>query len=172
MSLIIQGRGTRKGELPISEAEALDYFRDIKAFVAKIQEVEKIEEGPGGGLLVSHSPLGAMNYFVTLVYNMTCTWHEHGVRFGAAPFDLGAIKSPHQLVKGEVLGHLTTRPIEAKRTEIELEFGLQIDLPIPFALKFVPEALVRTTADGIMTLRVAASVDSMYRKVEQDFGLR
>lgn len=172
MSLIITGRGVRRGELPVGQAEALAYFRDVKAFVAKIQEVERIEEGPQGSLLVSHRPIGGMNYFVTVVYAMTCDWHEQGVRFGSAPFDLSGMRSPHQLVKGEVSGHLHTQALPNGHTATELDFTLSVALPVPFALKLVPSAVLKTTADGIMSLKVGISVEDMYRKVEEDFGLR
>lgn len=172
MTLTITGRGTRQGELPVSEAEALAYFRDLRGFISKINEVDTIVDGPQNSLLVSHAPIGGMNYFVTVVYALTGTWHDHGVRFGAADFDIKAMKSAHQLVRGIVTGHLTTKAVDEKRTAIDLDFQLAVDLPVPFALKFVPEMVLKTTADGIMNLKVAASVESMYRKAEQDFGLR
>lgn len=169
--LTITGRGAIDGILPAPQAEALPYFDDLAAFLAKIEDVDTVRPlGQPYTYLVTHRPIGAMNYHVTVAYTLVGTKTDGGFTFGSYDFDHGKIKSEHPVVKGFVDGALKVSPRSEAESHIDLKFELKIELPVPTVLKLVPRGLLQTTADGIMTLKVSTSVDSMHKKVLADFS--
>jgi hypothetical protein len=168
--LVIKGTGKKNGEMPLGLEAAKEYFQDLSKFITKIEEVDQCKplKRPNT-YLVTHKPIGAMNFYTTVVYCMEVEWSETGVVFKPLDFEPEQIKSEHMVLKGFVNGGLNLKPVSADTTAVDLVFELNVELPIPPALKLVPQGLVKTTADGIMTMKVAASVESMYKKVLEDF---
>jgi hypothetical protein len=168
--LIIKGTGTKAGELPLGPEKAKEYFQDLSKFITKIEEVDTCKplKRPNT-YLVTHKPIGAMNFYTTVVYCLEAEWTDTGVTFKPLDFEPSQIQSPHMVLKGFVNGGLQLKPVSDEATHVDLVFELNVELPIPPALKLVPQGLVKTTADGIMTMKVAASVESMYKKVLEDF---
>jgi hypothetical protein len=170
--LTIKGTGKKAGELPLGLPQAKEYFQDLPGFIAKIEEVDQVKPlKRANTYLVTHKPIGAMNFYTTVVYCLEAEWTDAGITFKPLDFDPEQIKSEHMVLKGFVNGGLKLVPAGDDRTSVDLVFELNVELPIPTVLKFVPQGLVQSTADGIMTMKVAASVESMYSKVLQDFNM-
>lgn len=170
--LIIKGTGTKSGELPVSRAEALAYFGDLGAFIQKIEDVETVRPlGHAHTVLVTHKPIGALNVFTRVVCALRGEFCETGIQLVPLDFDAEKIKSEHQVLKGFIDGGLVLRELAADRTHAELSFTLRVEFPLPGALKLVPRALVQSTADGVMQMRMASAVNDLYSKVIADFGL-
>lgn len=171
--LIIKGTGTKAGEVPLGQPEALRYFQgDVPEFIKKINEVDTVKPlSRENCYLVTHTPIGAMNYYVTVVYALEAEHTETGMLLKPLDFDTEKIQSPHQVLKGFVEGYLKTHPLADDRTGVDFQFSLAVEFPMPAALSLVPKGLVQTTANGIMTAKVGTTVESMYRKVLQDFNL-
>lgn len=169
--LIITGRGATAGVLPAPLATTRPYFDDLAAFIAKIEDVDTVKPlGKPYTYLVTHQPIGAMNYYVTVAYTLVGTPTETGFTLSSYDFEAAKLKSAHPVIKGYVNGALALTPhAEGEQTHIDLKFELKVELPLPTPLKLVPRGLVQTTADGIMTVKVATSVESMHRKVLADF---
>lgn len=170
LMLIIKGTGKKNGEMPLHHEKAREYFQDLSKFITKIEEVDTCKplKRPHT-YLVTHKPIGAMNFYTTVVYCLEAEWHDTGVTFKPLDFETSQIQSEHMVLKGFVNGGLTMKPVSDEVTAVDLMFELNVELPIPSALKLVPQGLVKTTADGIMTMKVAASVEAMYKKVLEDF---
>lgn len=171
--LIIKGVGRQSGEVPVGQAQALEYFQgDMPAFLQKIDDVDKVKPlGKPNAYLMLHKPIGGLNIFTTLVAALEGEMTDHGILLKPLDFDHEKIQSPHMVIKGFIEGHLKTQPVAEDRTMVELDFTLTVELPLPAALKLVPRGLIQSTADGIMTIRLGAAVNQLYRKVLQDFNM-
>lgn len=170
--LIIKGTGQKAGEIPAGYDRAREYFSDLAGFIQKIEDVDTVKplKRPNT-YLVTHKPIGAMNFYTTVVYCLESEWTDAGVLLKPLDFDTDQIQSPHTVLKGMVNGNLKIDRTDAERTAVHLTFELAVELPIPGVLKLVPQGLIQSTADGIMTLKVGQAVESMYRKVLEDFNM-
>ena len=172
MILTIKGTGKKNGELPIGMAEAREYFSDLGAFVQKIEDVETVKPlGAPMTYLVTDKPIGAFNYFVTIVSVLVGEWHDKGMTLSSRDFDTEKIQSKNQVLKGFIEGELVLTELTADKTGVDLSFTMTIEFPLPGALRLMPQTLVKSTADGIMTLKMGATVDALYKKVLNDFQL-
>ena len=68
-------------------------------------------------------------------------------------------------------GELVLKELGGDRTGVDFWFTFAVEFPVPGALRLVPTSLVQTTADGIMSMRVAVTVNNLYGKVQEDFKL-
>jgi hypothetical protein len=172
MILTIKGTGKKNGEIPVGMAKAKEYFSDLGAFVQKIEDVETVKPlGAPLTYLVTDKPIGAFNYYVTIVSVLVGEWHEKGMTLSSRDFDTDKIKSENQVLKGFIEGELTLTDLGADKTGVDLVFTMTIEFPLPGALRLMPQAMVKSTADGIMTVKMGATVDSLYKKVLNDFQL-
>lgn len=168
----LKGHGSTSGELPIDLAGARAYFADVPAFLAKLEAVDAIKPlSRPGAFLVTHHPMGALGYHVRMVAVLQCDWDETGLRLAPLDFDTAQVPSELPVVKGFINGHLRLGERPGDRTEARLDFTVQVDLPIPSALRLVPRALVQATGDGIMGLQTSMVVSSLFRRVMDDFAL-
>lgn len=172
MILTIKGRGQRSGELPVGLDRALDYFKaDFPRFLEKIEDVESAREIQPNTYLVLDKPIGALNYYVSIVTVLVVEWNERGMTLSSRDFDLEKIKTPHPGLKGFIDGGLVLDPLSGDRTGVALDFTLAVEFPLPTALRLMPQALVQSTSDGIMNLKMGATVQALHRKVLADFEL-
>jgi hypothetical protein len=173
MILTIKGRGIKEGELPIGMAEARRYFeRDLPAFIRKIEDVESVKElGQPGMFLVTDKPIGALNYTVTIVAVLVAEWEEGAMKLSSRDFELDKIKSPHQVVKSFIDGGLKLSDRGPEKTGVALDFTMTVEFPVPGALRLIPQILIQSTSDGIMNIKMGATVQALYRKVLEDFKL-
>lgn len=170
--LIIKGTGLKAGELPAGYDRAREYLQDLPGFIRKIEDVDTIRPlKRENTYLVTHKPIGALNFYTTVVYCMEAIWNEEGVTFNPLDFDTAQIQSPHTVLKGMVTGGLKIAPAGPDRTTVDLRFELAVELPIPGMLKLMPQSLIQSTADGIMTVKVGHAVEVMYKKVLEDFNM-
>lgn len=171
-TLLIKGRGVKNGEGPLSQKEALEYFSDIPSFLLKIDDVDQVKAlSHPNSYLVTHKPVGAFNYHVTVVYALQVEKTETGMVFKPLDFDVEKIKSEHQVLKGFCDGELITKVLAPDRTGVDFYFNLSIELPVAPALMLVPRGLIQTTADGIMNLKIGLTIDAFYKKVMEDLKL-
>ncbi|MDB5099670.1 MAG: hypothetical protein JWM80_4091 [Cyanobacteria bacterium RYN_339] len=172
MILTIKGTGKKNGEIPVGMAKAKEYFSDLGAFVQKIEDVETVKPlGAPLTYLVTDKPIGAFNYYVTIVSVLVGEWHDKGMTLSSRDFDTDKIKSEHQVLKGFIEGELVLADLGADRTGVDLSFTMTIEFPLPGALRLMPQALVKSTSDGIMSLKMGATVEALYKKVLNDFQL-
>jgi hypothetical protein len=172
MIMTFKGRGEKGGELPVALPEAKPYFTDIKAFLHKIEDVREVKElGRPGAYLVKNHPVGALNYYVDVVWAIQIEPTDDGMVIRPLDFDLEKIKSDNQVVKSMVDGELKLKALAADRTGVDFWFTFAVEFPVPGALRLVPSGLIQTTADGIMNVRVSATVGNLYGKVVEDFAL-
>lgn len=172
MIMTFKGRGEKGGEIPVGMAAAKDYFADIKGFLHKIEDVKEVKElGRPGAYLLKNHPQGALNYYVDIVWAIQVEPTETGILIRPLDFDLEKIKSDNQVLKSMVDGELVLTAKGPETTGVDFWFTFAVEFPVPGALRLVPSGLVQTTADGIMTLRVAATVNNLYGKVQEDFKL-
>lgn len=172
MIMTFKGRGEKGGELPVGMPAAKDYFADIKGFLEKIEDVREVKElGRPGAYLLKNHPVGALNYHVDIVWAIQVEPTENGIVIRPLDFDLEKIKSANQVLKSMVDGELVLKPLADDRTAVDFWFTFAVEFPVPGALRLVPSGLIQTTADGIMTLRVAVTVNNLYGKVQEDFKL-
>lgn len=172
MLLTFKGRGTKQGEVPIGLEQALTYFSSVPDFVRKIEDVKTIKElSVPGAYLLTHHPIGGLNYFVTIVAAMQSQATPTGLVLRSLDFDLDKIKSEHQVVKGFIDGELVATRVDDRRTAINFYFNMAVEFPVPLAMRLVPQGLITSTADGIMGLKMGIVVSSMYKKVLEDFNL-
>jgi hypothetical protein len=172
MILSIKGTGKKNGEIPIGMAQAKAYFADLAAFVQKIEDVETVKPlGAPLTYLVTDKPIGAFNYYVTIVSVLVGEWHDKGMTLSSRDFDTDKIKSEHQVLKGFIEGELTLTDNGPDRTGVDLTFTMTVEFPLPGALRLMPQAVVKSTADGIMNVKMGATVDALYKKVLADFQL-
>lgn len=170
--LVVKGRGVKNGEGPLPLREALDYFSDIPAFLHKIDDVDQVRAlAHPDSYLVTHKPIGALNYYVTVVYALQVVKNELGMTFKPLDFDHEKIKSEHQVIKGFCDGELVAKVLAPDRTGIDFYFNLSLEFPVPMALKLAPRGLLQSTADGLMNLKVGLTVDAFYKKVMEDLKL-
>ena len=170
--LIIKGVGKKAGEIPVGLNEAKDYFSDLPGFIKKISDVDTVRAlSVPDSYLVTHVPIGAMNFYTTVVYALRTEWSERGMLLKPLDFDTDKIKSEHQVLKGFVNGELVLDQVAEDRTQAALHFELSVELPVPGMLRLVPQGLIQSTADGIMNVRVGAAVESLYGRVYEDFNL-
>jgi hypothetical protein len=94
---------------------------------------------------------------------------ENGLHWSPLDFDLDKIKSDCQVLKGYSEGSLVTQQMNDTLTRLNFNFTISLEFPMPGPLKLVPRSLVQNTADGLMNFKVAATVESLYQKVLQDF---
>lgn len=173
MLLMIKGRGVKSGELPVPMAEARGYFeRDLPAFLRKIEDVESVKElSQPFTYLVTDKPIGALNYYVTIVTVLVAEWHAGGMTLTSRDFDIEKIKAPHPVLKSYIDGELKLAEAGPDRTAVALDFTMTVEFPVPLALRLVPQAVVQSTSDGIMNIKMGATVQALYRKVLDDFKL-
>ena len=170
--LIIKGTGLKAGELPAGYDRAREYLQDLAGFIQKIEDVDTVRPlKRENTYLVTHKPIGAMNFYTTVVYCLEAIWNDEGVTFNPLDFDTAQIQSPHTVLKGMVTGGLKLGRVSPELTSVDLRFELAVELPIPGMLKLVPQNLVQSTADGIMTVKVGHAVECMYKKVLEDFNM-
>ena len=170
--LTIKGTGVKAGEIPVAQSRALEYFKDIPAFLHKIDDVDQVRPlGRDGAYLVTHKPIGGMNYYVTVVYAFQAEFTPDGLVGRPLDFDVEKVKSEHPVLKGFVDTLLVTKPKSTETTSIDFKFTLTLEMPMAPALKLLPRPFVQATADGIMNLKVGATIDAFYKKVLTDFAI-
>ena len=170
--LVIKGTGVKGGEMPVGREEALRYFENLPDFIHKIQDVDTVKPlGQPHTYLVTHKPIGALNFFTTVVYVVRGEFTPDGLKLSSFDFDAEKVKSEHPVLKGFVEGMLSLRELAPDRTHAELSFTLRVEFPLTGPLKLAPRQLVQTTADGLMTLKTSSSVNDLYAKVLADFNL-
>ena len=171
-TMTFKGRGAKTGVLPHGLDHAKQYFQDLPAFLAKIEDVDTVKPlQAAGAYLVTHKPMGGLNYFVVMVAVLKATWDGSQMTLESLDFDLDKIKSEHQVVKGFLKGGLKLDERSPGQTDIDFAFDLDVEFPVPGVLRLVPSSLVQSTGDGIMTLKIGATVQSLYKKVLTDFNL-
>lgn len=172
MIMTFKGRGEKGGELPVGMPAARDYFADIKGFLHKIEDVKEVKElGRPGAYLLKNHPIGALNYYVDIVWAIQVEHTDAGLLIRPLDFDLEKIKSDNQVLKSMVDGELVMKELAGDRTGVDFWFTFAVEFPVPGALRFVPQGLIQTTADGLMNVRVSVTVGNLYGKVEEDFAL-
>jgi hypothetical protein len=172
MQMTFKGHAVKQGELPIGLTEAKQYFSDIKAFIRKIEDVKDIKDlSMPQAYLMTHHPMGALNYYITFVTAVQATETPDGLLLKSLDFDENKVKSDHPPLKGFIDGRLQARELEPDRTAIDFNFDLTIDFKLPTALMLVPRGLIQSTADGLMSLKLTKLVNDMYQKVVDDFRL-
>lgn len=170
MPIQIRGVGTKAATVPMTLEAALAYFKDVPSFLKKIDMVETVKElGRPGAYLVIHKAVGAMNFQATSAYAIQVEHTETGMTFSPLDFDVKQLKSPHPVVKGFVEGGLVLTPKGDTTVATELTFVHTADIDQSGPLAFVPAGLIKSTADGIMTMIIGVTIDSMWRKVQADF---
>lgn len=172
MHMTFKGHAAKQGELPVGLAEAMQYFSDIKAFIRKIEDVKDIKDlSLPQAYLMTHHPMGALNYYITFVTAVQATATPDGLALKSLDFDEKKVSSDHPPLKGFIDGRLQAREIAPGRTAIDFNFDLTIDFELPTALMLVPRALIQTTADGLMNLKLTKLINELYQKVVDDFKL-
>lgn len=164
--LPIRGRFTKRADMPLPLAAARHLFEhEMAAFLGRMDDVRAVSSPAGAeSFLVEHHPIGGMNFHVTLVYALRTVSTERGLTLTAFAFDPAAIESRHLVIPGVVEGALAFTSLAADRTEVSLDFTLTIELPLLPALQLLPRFLVRSTADGIMSMKLGANVEGAYQK--------
>lgn len=171
MPMTFKGRGEKAGEIPVPIAEARQYFSDLKAFILKIEDVREVKElGRPGAFLVYNHPVGALNFYVDVVWCIQVEPSEKGMSIRPLDFDLEKAKTANFPLKSMVEGELVLSDRGAA-TGVDFWFTFAIETEIPGPLKLVPQGLIQSTADGIMNVRVAQTVGNLYGKVQEDFKL-
>jgi hypothetical protein len=170
--IMVSGKGSTASELPIGLSASRDYFADISAFLLKIEAVDKVKPlGRPGAYLVTHHPVGGLNYHVVMVSCMQSEWHEGGMRLRPLDFETDQIKCEHPVVKGFIEADLSLADRGLDKTSVEFQFSVGVELPLVGGLRMLPRPLVRATADGIMNFKVGLIIQSLFRKVLDDFSL-
>jgi hypothetical protein len=170
--ILLKGKGQTTGQIPLGLAAARTYFEDLPAFLGKIEAVDSVKPlTRPGAYLVIHHPMGAMSYQVAMVACLQAEWHAGGMRLSPLDFDLDKVASPHETVKGFVEGELKLIERHDALTAAEFGFSVSIELPIPPVLSLVPRPMIQATGDGIMNLQTGLIVQSLFRKVMDDFAL-
>lgn len=170
--ILLKGQGHTQGDLPLGLAAARAYFEDVPAFLRKIEAVDTIKPLSRPGVyLVTHHPMGAFSYQVAMVACLQTEWHDGGMRLRPLDFDLEKVPMAHPSVKGFIEGDLQLAEREGARTAASFGFNVSIELPIPSVLKLMPRGVVQATGDGIMALQTNLVVQSLFRKVMDDFAL-
>ncbi|MDB5097863.1 MAG: hypothetical protein JWM80_2284 [Cyanobacteria bacterium RYN_339] len=165
----ISGSGATTSELPITLEAARLYFQDTAMFLDKIEAVDVVKPlARPGAFLITHNPVGGLNYKVVLVTCLQAEWHEGGLRLVALDFDLDKISCPFPTVKGFSESQLDLVP-RGERTGLDFKFKMDIELPLAGALKFLPRPIVQATADGIMQFEAGRVVRNLFTKVLSDF---
>lgn len=169
--LTIKGTGLKAGEVPAPHDEALRYFHNVHDFLWKLPDVESVKPlSRENCYLIVIKPIGGLNYYVTVASALEAKPTPQGLELTPLDFDPEKIKSEHQVLKGFVSGALSTRG-NGDRTGIDFNLKLEVEFPLPPALKLVPRGLIQSTADGIMNLRMGLIVDALHGKVLEDFKL-
>lgn len=172
MIMTFKGRGEKGGELPIGMPAAKGYFADIKAFLQKIEDVKEVKDlGRPGAYLVKNHPVGALNYYVDVVWAIQVEHHDAGMVIRPLDFDHDKLKSDNQVLKSMVDGELKLKELAAEATGIDFWFTFAVEFPVPGALRLVPQGMIQSAANGIMDLRVSVTVGNLYGKVQEDFKL-
>ena len=168
----LKGLGQTAGQLPIGLDEARTYFEDVPAFLRKIDAVDTIKPlSRPGAYLVTHHAVGGLGYQVAMIACLQIEWHAGGMRLRPLDFDLDKVPSPHPTVKGFIEGDLALSARGERLTAAEFGFKVAIDLPIPGMLQLVPRPVIQATGDGIMGVQTNLVVQSLFRKVMDDFAL-
>lgn len=171
MPMTFKGRGDKAGEIPVGMDEARTYFADLKAFILKIEDVREVKElGRPGAFLVHNHPVGALNFNVDVVWAIQVEPSATGMLIRALDFDLAKAKTANFALKSMVEGELVLSDRGAS-TGVDFWFTFAIETDIPGPLRLIPSGIIQATADGIMNLRVAATVNNLYGKVQEDFKL-
>lgn len=167
--LRISGQGKAGTDLPVDLAAARTYFEDVTAFFAKIEAIATVKPlARAHTYLITHHPVGGLDYRVVVITCMQVDWHEGGMRLVPLDFDPPERHQDLPVVKGFTEGDLRLTP-EGGGTRVAFDFSVTVELPIVKVLKLLPRALVQATADGIMGLQVNNTVQTLFRKVQQDF---
>lgn len=170
MSISIRGVGYKAATVPMSLEGARDYFADVPGFLKKIDMVETVRElGRPGAYLVIHKAVGALNFQATSAYAIQVEHTESGMTFLPLDFEVAQLKSPHPVVKGFVEGSLVLTSKSDNAVATELTFIHTADIEQRGPLAFVPPALIKSTADGVMNMIIGSTIESMWRKVQADF---
>ena len=170
MPISIRGVGKKTAELPLSLEAARAYFTDVPSFLKKIDMVETVRElGRPGAFLVIHKAVGAFNFQATSAYAIQVEYTETGMTFLPLDFDVAQLKSPHPVVKGFVEGALLLTPVSDTAVATDLTFIHTADIDQAGPLAFVPAAMIKSTADGLMTMIINSTIASMWQKVQADF---
>lgn len=171
MILTIKGTGTKAGEVPDNLDNTISYIRKVEDFLWKIPDVETLKPlSRENCYLLINKPIGGMNYYVTVASALQIEPTPDGLVITPLDFDHEKVKSEHQVLKSFVSGY-TKLSGQGDRTSIDFSLTINIDFPMPGALRFVPQGLVQSTADGIMSLRMNMIVDALYQKVLADFSM-
>lgn len=172
MLMTFTGRASRQGLLPVGMDEALAYFSDVRAFIQKIEDVKDIKDlALPRAYLMTHHPIGALNFHVTFVTALQAEGTDTGLRLKSLDFDHQKIKSEHHVLKGFIDGELVAQARGQAETAVDFNFELSIGFEVPGALALIPKSLIQTTADGLMKLKLALVIENLYGKVRQDFNL-
>lgn len=170
--IVFKGQGATASELPIGLAGARTYFEDVTAFLNKIEAVQAVKPlARPGAFLVTHHPVGGLGYMVAMAACLQAEWDEGGMRLVPLDFDMAQVKSEHPVVKGFIEAALALEPRAGDRTGVDFGFDLSVEVPLPGALRMLPRGLVQVTGDGIMSAQVRLVVQSLFRKVMEDFRL-
>ncbi|HEY9722661.1 MAG TPA: DUF1997 domain-containing protein [Oscillatoriaceae cyanobacterium] len=169
--LTIKGTGIKAGEVPATHEDALRYFHNVHDFLWKLPDVESVKPlSREHCYLIVIKPIGGLNYYVTVASALEAKPTPKGLELTPLDFDTEKIKSDHQVLKGFVSGGLLTEG-KGAATSIDFNLKLEVEFPLPGALKLVPRGLIQSTADGIMNLRMGMIVDALHGKVLEDFKL-
>lgn len=170
--IIVKGQGATAAELPIGPQAARTYFADVPSFLNKIEAVSGVKAlGRPGTYLITHHPMGALNYMVVMVSCAEATWHDGGLSLRPLDFDTDQVKCDHPVVKGYIESDLVLAPRASDKTYADFRFDVRVELPIKGAITLLPRPLVQATADGIMSLRVSMVVKSLFNAVAADLRL-
>ncbi|MEB3196048.1 MAG: DUF1997 domain-containing protein [Candidatus Sericytochromatia bacterium] len=170
--MTFKGRAARQGEIPVGLADALAYFSDVKAFIQKIEDVKEVRDlALPKAYLMSHHPIGALNYYVTVVTAVQAEPTPSGLRLTGLDFDETKLSSEHQLLKGFIDGALEAREIASGRTALDFFFDISFDFTVQGPLVLVPRPVIQSTADSLLRLKLGVLVENLYQKVVEDFRL-
>ena len=83
--LILEGRGSTAGTVPLDLQAARGYFADVPAFLRKIELVDGIRAlaARPGAYLITHHPVGGLGYHVVLAACLEATWDGDALRLWA-----------------------------------------------------------------------------------------
>lgn len=169
MAISIRGVGKKAAEVPLSLEAAREYFKDVPSFLRKIDMVETVKElGRPNAYIVIHKTVGALNFQATSAYAIQVEHTETGMTFLPLDFDVAQLKSPHLVVKGFVEGSLVLEPRGDELVATNLTFVHTADIEQTGPLSFMPAAMIKSTADGLMDMIIGVTIDSMWRKVQAD----
>jgi hypothetical protein len=170
VAIAIRGVGFKAATVPLGLEAARTYFADVPTFLRKIDMVETVRElGRPDAFLVIHKTVGAMNFQATSAYAIQVEHTAHGMTFLPLDFEVAQLKSPHPVVKGFVEGSLKLTPQGENMCATELTFIHTADIDQAGPLAFIPAGMIKTTADGLMTMIIGSTIESMWRKVKADF---